>query len=74
MNQARSTLGKRRRLADLLQAAIISPQAGLCGTQIKPVSPYKRYQIAAIELREVADIGPPVLVLKIITLFNCHGY
>jgi hypothetical protein len=52
----------------------MSPQARLRGTQVKPASPYKRYQIAAIALRKATDIGPLVLVLKIITLFNCHGH
>lgn len=34
---------------------LLFPQTDACGTQIKPVLPYKWYQIAAIVLQNAAD-------------------
>ena len=64
----------------LLQIAIISPQTDSCGTQIKSVSAYKLYQIAAIALQNAADTGSLLSAnvrrsgFKVITLINYHGY
>jgi hypothetical protein len=50
------------------QVAIISPQAELHGTQIKPPSVCKPYQITAIALQSAANTGSPPIFAEALVL------